>query len=378
MSAAEIAVNALSQVIGGGVSVATNLVAALASARPEARFTVFCSSEDVAGARYPGNVVVAYCPQCRHLIRRAIWEQTKFAWILRKKRFDVVLGLGGFSIFLSSVPQLSVWQNPNIHTRIKVRRSHSDEIKIFAQRIAQRYSMRKAELNVFLTQDSVSEAETRWAMDRIPHLVIHNGVAIDVPSGGRKTGDGSKDPFALAVGHSYFHKNYEALIDAIDSYRSMYGEGVRLLIAGGAVEVSYHQALEARIEEGNLRGLVRFLGPTPPEEVARLYGSALVYVTTSRLESFGITVLEAMAYGVPVLASRASCIPEVCGDAALYCDPDDPEDIARKLHQLWSDKQLRDELSRRGYERYGQFDWASRAQEYLIALDRCVANVELD
>jgi glycosyltransferase involved in cell wall biosynthesis len=367
-----IAVDTLSQTIGGGISVARHLVDAMARSRPEAKLSLYCSSPDLARAAYPLNVEIHFLPLLRSLLQRILWQQLVFPKVLREGRFDVLLALGGFSVFTSRVPQVSVWQNPNIFTRLRIPWSARIRAYIGLQRAMQGLSMRKASLNVFLSNDSLHEAKTRWPMRSIPHVVIHNGIADDHQDESPGKEEVATEAFALAVGHSYFHKNYDTLIDAMECLDSTYGGTLKLQIAGGAVDAAYQRSLEQRIEKKGLQGVVKFLGPLSAHEVSRLYRQARLHVLTSLLESFGLTPLEAMKHGLPVLASKASCIPEICGDAALYCDPLDPQDIAQKLHDLSSDESLRAQLRERGFARVMNFSWQSRAREYWQAIDRCL------
>jgi glycosyltransferase involved in cell wall biosynthesis len=110
---------------------------------------------------------------------------------------------------------------------------------------------------------------------------------------------------------------------------------------------------------------VRFTGPVSEAELAALYGAALAYVFVSRSEGFGLPGLEAMAAGVPVVAARAGSLPEVYGDAALYCDPLDVESIASALAGVASEDDLRARLVARGRQRAGEFSWARTAEQTL-------------
>ena len=80
--------------------------------------------------------------------------------------------------------------------------------------------------------------------------------------------------------------------------------------------------------------------------------------------------LEAMACGCPALVSNAASLPEACGDAALYCDPHDPQDIADKLVLLMEDEALRTSLRQKGLERAQRFTWEACAQKTLAVLER--------
>jgi len=371
-TASSIAVNALSQTLGGGVAVARNLTAALAARRPGARFALLCAHREVADGPYPANVEVILRAAPRSLPLRVAWEQLTLPGVLERARAEVLLGLGGFALFTSRIPQVCVWQNPNIYTRARIRRSAALRAQIVAQRRAQYFSMKKAALNVFLSWDGVRECSTRWPMQEIPHQVIYHGIERGATAE-RDRAPGEFDrPYALAVGHSYYHKNYAALIEAMDLYRSRYGDDLALVVAGGAVSAAHHRSLTDSVERRGLRGTVHLLGAVSRERLAQLYRNATVYVTTSLLESFGLTPLEAMSHGLPVLASNASCLPEICADAALYCDPRDPAEIARKLRELCGDDALREKLRARGFERLARFSWERCAEEHLAALDRCL------
>jgi glycosyltransferase involved in cell wall biosynthesis len=372
MGAQSIAINALSQTIGGGVAVARNLTAAIAKERPTAQFTMLCSSREVANAPYPSNVTPTLHPTLDSLPLRIAWEQARLPRVLRQVEADTLLNLGGFSSFATDIPQVSVWQNPNIYTRVAIRRSTVVRAQIILQRWAQSWSMKKSALNIFLSHDGVRECATRWPMDKISHRIIYHGLDRHTdPKDAAPTVELDR-PFVLAVGHCYFHKNYETLIDAMAWYRSAYGDDLMLVIAGGAISDSHYRNLQSSIEHKNLEATIRFLGPTSRDQVTHLYRHARAYVTTSLLESFGLTPLEAMSNGLPALVSNASCLFEICGEAALYCDPCDPEDIARKLHELCTDDAQREILRERGLDRVTRFTWESCARDYLSALDSCL------
>jgi glycosyltransferase involved in cell wall biosynthesis len=103
-------------------------------------------------------------------------------------------------------------------------------------------------------------------------------------------------------------------------------------------------------------------------ELRALYERAACLVYPSRYEGFGIPPLEAMACGCPVIASRAASLPEVCGDAALYVDPDDPRQLAAAIRRVLCEEGVGDDLRHRGLQRAKQWTWARSAAEILVAL----------
>jgi glycosyltransferase involved in cell wall biosynthesis len=99
------------------------------------------------------------------------------------------------------------------------------------------------------------------------------------------------------------------------------------------------------------------------EELELLYNSASVLLYTSLYEGFGIPILDAFACGLPVLTSNVSSMPEVGGEAALYVDPYNAQDIKKKLKLLINDQDLRREKIKKGLERVKQFSWEKAARE---------------
>jgi glycosyltransferase involved in cell wall biosynthesis len=366
-------IHAAGQTLGGGITVVRNLVPAMARARPAHRFTLFTSMDELARSEFPANVRVDHRPELAGLARRTLWDQLQLPGILRREAIDAVLLFNGFSVFASRVPQVSVWQNPNMLSPEDVPRPLSLKLYIDLQRFMQSVSLRKATCNVFLTQHSLDMAARIWPMERHPHRVIHSGIdparVATVPAPD-ETPDSERENVALAVGHTYYHKNYARLIEAMMHYVDTWDDDLRVVVLGGPYEPDHHRELERRVRELGLSERFEMPGARPSEEVLAWYSRARLYVTVSLLETFGLPILEAMANGLPVVASRATCHPEVAGPAARYCDPEDPADIARALHEVSTDRELRNELRRRGREQVAAFSWERAGVAYVEELER--------
>ncbi len=364
-----ILVNALSAVLGGGITVVTKLTHQIALDNPKHRLLLLCTHEEVSRFPYPENVEILERSDLLPRLPRWKWEQLELPALLEEREVDVVLGLGGYATFKSDVPQVAVWQNPNVFSPPGIPRPLSEKILVSGQRVAQFFSMRKAAQNVFLTANSIELASRYWNMDRVPHRVIRSGVDLDGyrPEDARPLAD--RDPVILSVGHTYSHKNYEAMVDAMAEYRKRFDHPIRLEIVGAPANPNYFADLEARIKKLGLDDCVSMLGPLPREEVLEKMSRARLYLVTSLLETFGLTLFEAMGLGLPVVASDATCHPEVGGDAVLYCDPRDPADIAAKIRQAFTDDELVESLREKGFARVQSFTWAKTADQYVDALE---------
>ena len=163
------------------------------------------------------------------------------------------------------------------------------------------------------------------------------------------------DRFVMYAGNVLPHKNLERLIEAFMVVRSSGLDDLGLLISGS--EVSRYATLRRAVHRHHLHKHVRFLGYLPASTLAVLYRLADVFVFPSLYEGFGLSPLEALASGTPVVASNVSSLPEVLGDAAVLIDPRDPASIADGITRALVDRALREELRRKGLARAQAFSW---------------------
>ena len=162
----------------------------------------------------------------------------------------------------------------------------------------------------------------------------------------------------LSVSTKRAHKNLGRLLEA----HSRIPPTERPLLVLPGYSTPHEQELRERARELGIESDVLFVGWLAAEELDGLYATAECFVFASRYEGFGMTVLEAMARGVPVACSRASAIPEVAGDAALLFDPDSTEEIAGAIRSMLADERLRARLAAAGRRRAAEFSWERTAR----------------
>jgi alpha-1,3-rhamnosyl/mannosyltransferase len=143
-----------------------------------------------------------------------------------------------------------------------------------------------------------------------------------------------------------------------------------LVLCGGAGW--RNEALRRQVEVGAAEGWLRHLGFVPEAMLPTLYAGAAMFIYPSIYEGFGLPPLEALASGVPVMVSRHSCLPEVCGDAARYFDPDDAPGFTAAIEHNLADERWRAESLNRGIDRARQFSW-DRCIDGTVAIYRKVA-----
>jgi len=178
-------------------------------------------------------------------------------------------------------------------------------------------------------------------------------------------------PYILNAGGESPWKNVSRLIQAFAVLVEKYRIKEKLLITGIRTKAILDKHL-CEIENLGLKGKVHVLGYIPDDDLMGLYTGAELFVYPSLMEGFGFPPLEAMACGVPVVASNAASIPEVSGEGALYCDGKDSEDIAEKIYMVLSNKELRQDLISKGTNWVKRYRWERTAEETLEIYKRIV------
>ncbi len=164
--------------------------------------------------------------------------------------------------------------------------------------------------------------------------------------------------FLFYVGNAHPHKNIEGLIKVFLRLKKNYKD-LKLVLAGA--DHYFWQRIKKEFQHED----IYYKGYISDEELVEYYKSAVLFVLPSFEEGFGIPLLEAMALGCPVVCSSVAALPEVGGDACVYFDPRDSDDIEKKISSVLDSKVLQGQLAEKGLERSRQFSWRKLAQKTL-------------
>jgi glycosyltransferase involved in cell wall biosynthesis len=200
-------------------------------------------------------------------------------------------------------------------------------------------------------------------------VTVNGGVILEKEDGGMTKGVAKlkgKD-FLLYVGTDFAHKNLNILVEVMDVLKEK-KPNLNLVFAGRGDR--NYLTIQARAKELGLEDRIHVLGFVPEVEKIWLFKNAKLYVFPSLSEGFGIPALEAMAYELPVLASDRTAIPEVCGDGAVYFNPEDKQDIAEKILSTIDNTKLKAELVKKGKKRNELFRWSNAAGVVLNELHK--------
>lgn len=169
-------------------------------------------------------------------------------------------------------------------------------------------------------------------------------------------------PYVLAVSSMNLNKNFKGIVDSLQYLQNVEFD---IVVAGGANPSVFGSNFK-------IPSQVKYVGYVTDSELVSLYMHAGCFVYPSFYEGFGFPPLEAMYWGCPVVSSRATSLPEVCGDAALYCDPFDPRDIASKIQTIMTDNLLRNQLKENASKQVLRFSWEQCALQTWNVIEQVI------
>jgi len=230
------------------------------------------------------------------------------------------------------------------------------------------YSVAKADHIITISDFSKKEILKNFNLPEKKISVIYCGVSDDFfKKRGLSASQNIKDKYSLPenyllyVGRINVRKNILILLKSFAMLKQRLKNPVKLVIAGKPD--GKNKNIHKIIGELNLQEDVLFLGYIPYEDLPYIYSLSRLFVFIPFYEGFGLPPLEAMASGIPVIASNIPVFRETLGDAALLVDPDNPVQISSTMNDLLNDKNLSLNLAEKGMRRAGLFKWRDSASK---------------
>ena len=270
--------------------------------------------------------------------------------------FNAPLFFGGR--FVVTIHDLIISHHPT--TRASTLDPFTYWLKILLYRLVISHAVKKSWKIVTVSQYTKKDIMDHFKTDPEKISVIYEGADLPKTIENKKVLEelGITKDFLLYVGSAYPHKNLENLILAFQKMNS----DCQLVLVGK--KNRFYQELEDNIPD-NLKSRIILTDYLPDEKLASLYQSAKLYVFPSLIEGFGLPPLEAQSYGLPVVSSNATCLPEILGESAMYFNPNNIEDMAGKMDLVLKDESLRQELREKGYGNLKRFSWKKTALQTL-------------
>ncbi|MDX1546579.1 MAG: glycosyltransferase family 1 protein [Rhodothermales bacterium] len=381
-------INAASAHMGGSVTYLRNVLRWAPQLAPDDEFIAYVPAKTrakLAGAGVDPRVTLEPYPYADTSgPSRLYFDQVRIPRLLGEHRADVLFSSTGFGTFFSPRPQVLLIRNLAYFDpafQAKYRELGRSLKKNTARRWHSLLSIRQADLVLFPTRAMQAlvahyiDLEGKWT-ESIHYGFDHAAFTQAGSETAALAGDLCRwkaDGYRLLLNVSTFavQKNVETLVEALPHLKA---QGVRAklvttLSRDVTTDRAEYDALMRRVEALGLREDVVTLGYVPYRQLGALYQAADLYVFPSFTESFGHSMVEAMAAGLPVVAADTAVNREVCGTAGRFFRTFDPLDCARTLASVLQDGAARARQAERAAARARHFSW-ERYAEQLIALFR--------
>lgn len=295
-------------------------------------------------------------PPARHPILFYIWFEWSVKRALKKYNIDLFFSPDGYLSLGSSVPQVGVIHDLNFE-------HHPEDIPPFARRYLKHFFPKFAQkaTNIITVSDySKQDIVKTYAIPESKVHAIWNGVSdvFQPISSEEKTLVKSKysenQEYFLFVGALHPRKNLIRLVQAFELFKERTKASTKLVIVG--TELWKNDTFKSSVAS-SMQSEIIFTGHLSLEELAKVMAGAKLFTYVPYFEGFGIPLVEAMRCGTPILAGNLTSLPEVAGEAAVYCNPFDVNEIAEKLIQLDGDESMLNQLSKLGLERSKLYSW---------------------
>jgi len=373
--------NALGATCASGWTYVRNVIPHL-SQRADVRTTVLMKRQLRQGLTDSANVSVLDIDPAANAAWRFWFEQTMIPGLIRKSGADVLVSAGNFALRSSPVPQIllsgnSLYTNSDFSRHLRARRELGLWLDNRIKSCFARRSIHWADATVAPSRTFADELQ-RWAGKEV--VSIHHGFDRNVFFGDatplpdplqQKLDSPSNALRLLFVSHYNYYRNFETLLRALPIFRErLSGRKIRLFLTcqlrskdnPGSFRAEEAAALVDRL---GIREEVVQLGTIPYNLLHRVYKACDVYVTPAYAETFAHPLVEAMASGLPVVASDLPVHREICGQAALYFRRFSPEELSRQLLRVADSADYRQQLAERGVIRSHDFSWAKHTDELL-------------
>jgi glycosyltransferase involved in cell wall biosynthesis len=374
--------NCLAATAGSGLTYVRNVVPQL-SGHPDLRVTVALSPQLRKELGDPSNISFAEREIPAGAAGRFCWEQTLMPAIIRESGADVLLSAGNFALRKSPVPQIllsgnSLYTSSDFYNDLRSRKAYRIWLETRVRGFFARCSVRWADCTV---APSKAFAETLRAWTGSNVLSIYHGFDpeiffrnhIPLPSTIQSKIDSGQDALRLIfVSHYNYYRNFETLLRAIPRIQQrLGGRKVQLFLTcklssdenSGAHRTDATAALVRHLGISNQ--LVE-LGAVPYHLLQHVVRACDIYVTPAYAETFAHPLVEAMACGLPVVASDLPVHREICGSAAVYFPRFSPEQLADRVLQIEQSSALRKQLVECGSARSRDFSWRDHVDQIVL------------
>jgi len=320
----------------------------------------------------PNIIPVVTGPPARHPLLWKFWYDVKVPLVLRKQKADVFVSVDGLCSLRTSVPQCLVLHDlAFLHYPSHVKKSHFFYYKRYVPKFLQ-----KAKTVATVSEFSKQDIMKTYNVDAGKIDVVYSAAKEIFKPVPQATTEEIKRKYTqdkeyfLYVGAIHPRKNIVNLLKAFSVFKRRLKSNFKLVLVG-RLAWKYDSFIHS-LRNYKYKDDVVMLGYVNEDELVRVMGSAYALVYPSLHEGFGVPVLEAMKCNVPVITSAHSPMQEIAGDAALYADANNPQDIGEKMMLIYKDENLRKSLVDKGRTVAANYSWQRTAELLWQSIQKAV------
>lgn len=319
-------------------------------------------------------------PKRRSIWLRILWETLNLPKLLNELNIDVYYAPVLSSALASNCVTVVDARNLNIFMRLdgqNIRYTIRNRLLgLVAQNVVQR-----SRYILFVSDFSRNAALRVLNIDPSKTKVIYHGTPMQFIGKGDtsiKELYNFKRPYILTVSTIQTHKNYLRMLEAFAELCRKPDWKYDYIFAGAVEDEQTFKKIVERIGRADLNGQVHYLGEVDYRDLPPLYKKASLVVLPSLREAFCLPLVEAMASRVPIAAADNTCMPEIGGDAALYFDPFDIEDMAETIWTILRDDAISNELIEAGKYQSQKYSWSVAASTLVKLFESAENDIGLD
>ncbi|OGE76009.1 MAG: hypothetical protein A3C85_00555 [Candidatus Doudnabacteria bacterium RIFCSPHIGHO2_02_FULL_48_21] len=307
-----------------------------------------------------------------HLVRvksryYSFMEQTYFIWELFNLRLDL-MHFSSFNVPIFYPRRFIVTIHDVIHHRFPGRKK-TRLLHRLAYRATIWLAAKRASKVIAVSETTAEDIRSVFGINKEKIAVIYEGAMAKTAEAGQN--HHYEKPFLLFVGVWRQYKNLPKLALAFDILREKYKIDANLVLAG-KIDPFYPEIKKTVFSIKNSMH-IKAPGFVSDQELANLYQKATIFVLPSLVEGFGLIGIEAQTAGKPVAASDIPVLREILGQGAVYFNPDDEQDMAEKIADLWLDENKAQMLANKGLENAKRFDWKNTALQTRALYEGAIA-----
>jgi glycosyltransferase involved in cell wall biosynthesis len=304
---------------------------------------------------------VVLFPPARHPVLFVWWFEYSVKKALKKYEIDLFYSPDGYLSLKSTIPQVGVIHDLNFE-------HHPEDIPVSPLRYLRKYFpkfAKKARHILTVSDYSKQDIVKSYGISPSKITVAWNGASETfVPLKEQEIAEIRAEktngrPYFIFVGAIHPRKNVGRLIEAFSKFAAV-NPDIDLMIVGESLWANKASSIPEVSED--LKKRILFSGHVSPEALNKLMGAAFALAYIPYFEGFGIPLVEAMRCGIPIISGNLTCLPEVAGEAAIYVNPFDTEEVSKAMIYLASDEQKHAELAQKSLERSVLFSWDYTAE----------------